>query len=739
MDIKAELSNTNFPGYGPSETTNICTLQPLVTSSDAINKIGPPLPNTSAFVMQGAKSLTLTPRGAIGEFCFGGDQVFHGYLNMPVLNAQKIIEHPRFGRLYRSGDFGRILWNGALEYFGRQDDQVKIRGQRVELGEINNVLLKSPGVLDVCTFIDQIKPTVQRLLTFWVPKGRSTLNWRILDIQDVSNPTFMTLFSDLEASLPSYMIPSLLVPISYIPMTAQGKIDRRRLIKALSKLDRDSVEQFSQPFEHNLNDQEWSQLERNISNILCVTIKCAQEDVGRRTSFFSLGLDSISAVSFAKSLREQGFQMAEASIILRHSTVLTLAKKLTEEFERSVADKRSRIAVRDVFDHSETESIRKRFDETGRHVNKILPCTPLQEAMLASVGSRSVNSYYNHTVFEIHGDLDRLQKAWESMVLKHDILRTSFTTTRNGRYSYAQVILSAHPLNWATVNVGNEDLDSALDRRIDLVTKTLDELDPPYSFTAFRSTNKKFILFSMHHALYDGEAIELLLGEVKKAYDSHVTPSAILFEGFLQLALSLNLEEADLFWNKQLAAYKPKLFPYLSLKPVDPGDRGPGNFMISRSSSTSLNFIETYCRKHSLSQLGLFQASWARLLSLYLNTEDVCFGNVVSGRSLPMDGIERLVAPCFNTIPVRLQLTSNISNIKFIKHVQQQSFDTSPFQFTPLRRIRGADNTERERLFDTLFILQKPKVSGENHIWTVRKDIGAIDVSFLSFKLRVCC
>ena len=74
----------NISGYGPSETTNICTVKPFVTASDNIHNIGPPLRNTSAFVMQGPENLALTPRGGVGEFCFGGDQVFRGYLNRPL-------------------------------------------------------------------------------------------------------------------------------------------------------------------------------------------------------------------------------------------------------------------------------------------------------------------------------------------------------------------------------------------------------------------------------------------------------------------------------------------------------------------------------------------------------------------------------------------------------------------------------------------------------------------------------
>ncbi|EOD48642.1 putative nonribosomal siderophore peptide synthase protein [Neofusicoccum parvum UCRNP2] len=118
-----------FQGYGPSETTNICTVRPNVTEEDLINNIGAPFTNTSAFVMDEAKDV-LIPRGGVGELCFGGDQVYRGYLNMPDLTARKIINHPAFGRIYRSGDMGRLCPDGSILFTGRSDDQVKLRDKR---------------------------------------------------------------------------------------------------------------------------------------------------------------------------------------------------------------------------------------------------------------------------------------------------------------------------------------------------------------------------------------------------------------------------------------------------------------------------------------------------------------------------------------------------------------------------------------------------------------------------------
>lgn len=681
--------------------------------------------------MQGPENLALTPRGGVGEFCFGGDQVFRGYLNRPSLNSQKIADHPKFGRLYRSGDYGRILWDGSLECHGRQDDQVKIRGQRVELGEISSVLLRSPDVIDVVTIIDDAKATAQRILSFWVPKNHSSSKWQLLGDQEAKVPILAGLFSDLLSLLPAYMIPSVLIPMSCVPLTAQGKVDKRRLIRAASNAGPDYIKYCSRPIVHGPDHEEWTVLERKISSVLCTIIECVEVDVGRHTSFFSLGLDSISAVSFSKYLREQGFHGAEASMILRNPTISALGKQLTRSSRNHSIDKAPRINICEIFDQMETDRIRGRFDRPQRTILKILPCTPLQEAMLSSLSSRTTGSYYNHTLFEIHGDLGRLHEAWQQMVSTHDILRTSFTTTENGRHSFAQIVFSSHQADWKTFKVSNEDLEIAVEQRMDDVPRSSNLIDPPYSFAVFQSTDKNFLLLSMHHALYDGEAMQLLLSEVKGAYDGHDTSPAVSFEPFLEQVLSIDLEEANLFWSKQLNGFSPKLFPGFSRGLPADKIKNSKPLITSCSSSVSLQAVELFCKKHSLSLLGMAQSSWAKLLSLYLGTADFCFGNVVSGRTLPMDGIDRIVAPCFNTLPIRCQLTSNMSNMDLFKKIQQCNFDALLYQFTPLRHIQRTQTSGGQRLFDTIFILQKPQHSFDNHIWSIKNDVGAMDVGFL--------
>lgn len=721
-------------GYGPSETTNICTVRPFVTASDNINNLGPPLQNTSAFAMQGPDSLDIVPRGGVGEFCFGGDQVFRGYLNMPAITSQKIIQHPKFGRLYRSGDYGRILSDGSLEFYGRQDDQVKIRGQRVELGEINNLLLRSAGVIDVATLIDPRGASLQQLLTFWVPQSCSPVGWQILDDEDHLK-TVQELFLTLISSLPTYMIPSLLIPIPYIPMTVQGKIDRRRLIIASSGMTPEQLKHFGQLTEQEFDDHDWSWTERTVSQILSNTIGCTFQQVGRHVSFFSLGLDSISAISFSRSLREQGFPSADVSMVLRHSSVSKLSGKLAHGPEAASIDNYDAERLDDFFSPLETESIVCKFDK--HRILKILPCTPLQEAMLSSTSALEEVPYYNHTVFEIHGDIDRLYHAWQEMASKHDILRTCITPSENERYSFAQVILSSYEIDWTYVKLENDDFDTALTRSMNDASRDKNELKPQYSFRVLATASRTVLLFSIHHSLYDGEAFQLLLNEVQDTYDGRPLPAPVSSKHFLSTVHSLSLEEADKFWSKRLRNFKPKMFSAAFLGASTTSRKQVQSVLTTECSSANLSSLMSYCKKFQISMLGLLQASWAKVLSLFLHTTDVCFGNVVSGRTLALDGIERIIAPCFNTIPIRLLLGTDMSNLDLIKIAQQFNLDSSPYQFTPLRRVYRMKKSRDLRLFDTLFILQKPQQSLDNHIWSVKKDVGSMDVGLPHVKISI--
>ncbi len=228
-----------YQGYGPSETTNICTVKKMAPRA-TIRHLGHAFANTSSFVMY-PDSLESVPLGGVGELCFGGDQVVHGYLNMPELTAERFVTHPEHGRLYRSGDMGRMLPDGSLIIIGRIDDQIKVRGLRIELGEINSIVQHCDLASASITLpVHPRDSTSQQLATFYVPARLES--GQMFHLLIPSNSEFenqscsASLFQLLKSKLPSYMVPAYLIPISAIPLSPSGKVDRGRLRAAFAEL-----------------------------------------------------------------------------------------------------------------------------------------------------------------------------------------------------------------------------------------------------------------------------------------------------------------------------------------------------------------------------------------------------------------------------------------------------------------------------------------------------------------------
>ncbi|QSZ28506.1 hypothetical protein DSL72_003003 [Monilinia vaccinii-corymbosi] len=704
-----------YQGYGPSETTNICTVKPRVTLDDRIDNIGLPFTNTSTFVLARDKEFSLVPRGGEGEFCFGGSQVFRGYINRAQQEG-RIIDHPKYGRLYKSGDFGRLMPDGSLVFTGRKDDQVKIRGQRVELGEINNLLISLPDVDDCVTMVINGKGNSQCLVCFFIPEPNASESMLPLSVDPIM---ISSLYQALESKLPSYMVPSNLIPVSTLPSTSQGKIDKRRLISLYESFELQYLDSTTRASKPSI-DHQWTELELSIRSILGEISQSPVEDIGPDASFFSYGIDSISAIAFSRKLRQVIMKQINISDILNHSTVVRLAGHLSkcqeiEEGDMSLVDDNFNIPGEFI------ESTISHFSKMGRTAEKVTACTPLQEAML-SAGEFSLGaSYSNHTIFNIFGDLERLQGCWQEMVERHEILRTCFVSTDMQNYPYVQVVLKNFE-----VEFGHLDSSTLEDAVVELERLSTDNKNtPPYSIKTLQADGEQRLLLSMHHALYDGVALSILYDEVEKLYHGLPLPIKVSFTPFLQHMSSMDIQSSDKFWEYTLQGYQQLHLEDISDKPNQ--IQNNSTRVQQLVAKTPLSQIEKNIKKHSTTPLAVFHAAWAATMSELLKTTDICFGNVVSGRTVPVDGIERLVAPCFNTIPTRLVDIHKSTYLEAFRKLQNANANSLPFQFTPLRRLQSKFSPDGSRLFDTLFILQQPSKDLDSSIWSIVEDNGAMD------------
>nr|BDD69327.1 nonribosomal peptide synthetase [Verruciconidia persicina] len=696
-----------WQGYGPSETTNICSVKQM--SKDAhIEHLGWAFPNTSTVVLFPG-SLEVAPVGWVGEFCFGGDQVAHGYLNLPEITARSFINHPDFGRLYRSGDMGRMLPDGSLVILGRIDAQLKLRGQRIEAGEIESTVTSTGlAVSAVAVLVRRNEVAADQLAAFYVPPGDQSG----VDMLNIDSETNRLLYSALQARLPSYMIPSYLVPVSRIPSTSSGKIDRKGLGSWFIGLSAEYVEASACQATQVDNDHDWSDTEHSVARAASMCLSISTTQIGRWTPFATLGLDSVMSIGLARHLNKAFGIRVPVSAILRNPHIVSLARYIHAQPKNKVSAN-----AMDVFPESFIQEVKTSFAADFNTVEQILPCTPLQEAML----SKGHLSYYNKVMLRLRVPVKEMRSHWEEMARRHGILRTCFITTSDMNHPIAQVILEGRSIPWLEFDVVAPSFDDVVNDHLNTLPNPVDSRVPPVSLAEFRYRGSTFLSFICHHSLYDGVAMTNLWSEVEALANNKPLAPFVPYEPFLKEVLSLPIDVEDV-WRNRLLNYQPSsLFRKSASKRSD-------QVTTTKYLPMPLADIRQKIQSMSVSLLSLFQAAWANTLAIAHDAPDVCFGNVVSGRTVGIEEIDRLVAPCFNTIPVRKDVSSHIHRMDLVKSLHALSSETLPYQFTPLRLIQKIVNRQGLGLFDTLLLLQQPLREMDDKVWILEGDSSEMDV-----------
>lgn len=702
-----------WQGYGPTETTNIVTLKENIESGDRPNDIGTPLETTSVFIAAEGADFSLVPRGGIGELCFGGDQVAQGYANMEALTQEKFITHPEFGRIYRSGDFGRMLPNSSILFLGRKDDQVKFRGQRIELGEIDACLSQQPEISDSMTMIQLCQEeNQQRLVSFLVLSDRLKQN-TLQQYQIVRN-----LFNALETSLPPYMIPSAMIPVESFPLNASGKKDPGPLLEQLKNFDHETFGKFSHGASISEDAEDLSEAENVIASCISQVTNIPLRNIRKHSSFFALGLDSISATSLSKSLRSRGLGQIDVSKILTYSSVFRLAAYISEHRQslnpNGASAQESSLLPSDLVNQVWQQTRLRGYEPTD-----IFPCTPLQETMLAQLSDG--DSYHNVLTLEPICDLEVLKSSWEKAIERHDILRTRFASTYDTRYPFVQIVLRKIELTWTVVSEG-DNVEASLNGMHDLKADDL----VPYKFTVYRSGPQPLLKIDIHHSIYDAAAMSIILHDVEAIIQGHTRPPTLQFEGFLRYMVASETTECYSFWQNYLNGVR--CMKLVSRTPIT----APRYFETVRGvAPMSLSDLTGQCMEMSTTLLSVIQATWAKVLSHFSNTQELCFGNVYSGRNIPVDGADLIVGPCFNTLPIRVTLSPKSINLNIIHGLRDDNLRILPYQLTPLRKLRTQLRRDNGALFDTLLLLQDDKWRLDDTIWKLKDEHGAMDLPLI--------
>lgn len=691
---------------------------------DHIRYLGQPLQNTSAMIVD-TGSLDVLPYGAIGELCFGGDQVALGYLNQQELTEAKFVMHPEHGRIYRSGDLGRMLPDGSIIILGRVDDQVKLHGLRIEPGEISAVLQQHSSVEAAATVLatggSDNEPV---MVSFYVPldqRQTATSSSLALGVDEYQRSLMAELLDHLRSRLPDYMVPAWLIPVSRIPTTSSGKIDKDYLRHTFSELGAEFLRNLGVTSTEEASEREcWSSTERTIIETLAKTLSIDGTSIRRWISFASLGLDSISAITFAQRLSTRIEKRITVSNILQNPTIGLLSVAIENQMLHASSTAAANL---DVFPKDFISRIHKETESRGLGVKVVLPCTPLQEAMVVS-GVKHL-AYVNRMLFRLNGDISQMQRAWEAMVRRHDIFRTFFIATPVAQFPICQVVTENWELRWESFDTLDRTLLECVAAQSSQLPRALDSFQSPYSLAIIVDGSTYFLSFVCHHALYDGVAMSTLMHEIEKTVIGQPLEAVSSYESFLQEALTVPPSSEE-FWYTMLRGFAPVKIPRQS---SEISRSGGEDFVTSIPREISLSSVDSFARRSGVSRSAVFETVWAIALCILTRRSDICFGKVMSGRSAPVRGIKSLVAPTFNTVPIRADLADFKLCADALRNTDSLGISLYTHQFAPLKRLKRMSAEPEKSLFDTVLLIQEPAKSIDPQVWTLVLDEGSMDVS----------
>ena len=700
-----------YNGYGPTEVTIGCTMLPRMSANDKASNIGPQFDNVGSYVFSPG---TTTPvlRGSIGELCVSGPLVGKGYLNRAELTKERFQDLPDLGdRIYRTGDLVRILHDGSFQFLGRIDDQVKLRGQRLEIGEINEVIKQAtPELNEVATVvIMHPKQAKDQLVSFFTTvadkKSRAEVEVR-------SSEDDRVLLSKIKGAcrthLPGYMVPTHIIPMTRFPLSANNKADMKVLKGIYQGL---SLEEIQQLGSLSVDQPTDSAQERKIIAVLTKFIGSTDEKISSWSSIYELGLDSISVIAFSRSLREAGFSRAQPSIIMKHPTIAGMASALQESSSSSgsveMLQRNAKQSI-EAFAHKNSHAVIEHVGVLDSDVEKIAPCTPLQEGIIYHYLSSTTPLYCSSFTFELDSsiNIEALREAWDQAQRETQMLRAKFSPSPDG---YAQAILRKDKLPWSFDTVGTEkEIDGVRKQRHEAWTAQLNILSTQlWEVGVVSSPEKSVMCVNMFHALYDGNSLVLLLESVARNYLNQRKASQIPpeFLDVLHLGPLCKDPSAETFWKEHLAGCRDRPFAEKGTEDTP---------ILHKVQINATEQVDHLRRSLNVTEQAVLHACW--LLTLQQQYSFVPpLGIIASGRTIDVPGIEDVIGPLFNTIPSNVQLFGLDSWSDVARRCHEYHVSMIPFQYTALRDIvKWLGKSPNERLFNSLFVFQRENDGDES-------------------------
>ncbi|MEV6399594.1 amino acid adenylation domain-containing protein [Streptomyces sp. NPDC051907] len=648
--------------YGPTETTIWSTAAALDGERGGVPPIGRPIANTQVYVLDDA--LRPAPAGAIGELYIAGDGVARGYHGRPSLTATRFVPDP-YGpagaRMYRTGDVVRWGADGQIEYIGRADHQVKIRGFRIELGEIESALAAHPDVAQATVLAREDRPSDTQLVAYTVAvEGRT------------ADPA--ALRAHLGASLPAHMVPALYVAMDALPLTANGKVDRK-LLPAPDPALRTAGRAARTPQEQLLCEA--------FAEVLGLSTAPGPED-----SFFELGGHSLLATRLVGRIRAALGADLPVRAVFESPTPAALAARLEGAGEARTAP---------------APVVRP----------EVLPLSPAQQRLWFLGQLEGENPAYNIPVaVRLTGELDAdaLRAAVQDVVVRHEALRTRYPDTE-GRPRQEVVDVADLRIDLEATELTEVAVEQAARRGFDLAVEL------PLRAHLFRASDTEHVLLLVvHHIAADGWSIGPLGGDLATAYESRLAGAApawaplpvqyadyTLWQRELLDAVS---EDQLAYWREALAGLPEELeLPADRTRPAAPSYQGGTvDFRIDGELHAAVGAL---ARSSGASTFMVLQAALAALLAKLGGGDDIPLGTPVAGRTDPV--LDDLVGLFVNTLVLRTDVSGDPTFRELLERVRAADLAAYAHQDLPFEALVDAlaptRSLARHPLFQTMLTL----------------------------------
>ncbi|KAL4747877.1 hypothetical protein BDW72DRAFT_196305 [Aspergillus terricola var. indicus] len=687
--------------YGPAECSVYCSGMPPATATSDPANLGAAI-GALYWIADPQDVYRLMPVGCVGELLLEGPTVAREYLNDLEKTAGAFIRDPiwapaRDGTprvFYRTGDLVRYNEDGTIRFAGRKDTQVKVRGQRVELGEVEHAVRSAMPMLAHAT-VDAVRDhdTGRQELVAILHFSNRSGEAEVIDMTPKLREQLISLQQTLRHSLPSYMIPSLFIPLARVPLTMNGKADRKQLRELALSLSRERRLLYALGDGDAVKKEPSTATEFQLRELWAKVLQMDAATIGAGDHFFRAGGDSIIAMKLAGLARARGWPISVQEIF--GSPVLSdMAARIDQGtmFEkappRAISHKPFSL-IHEVDNIANfVASVAADMQTSSQNIADILPTTDFQASAITHSMMRTrglVNYLFLDGEGKIPWTTQYIQDVWTRFLDAHQILRTAFTAHEDRFYQVVLKSMHQH-VEWHQTD---QELGIYCDElcRRDLTSSGLRLGNPLAKLIVVGNGERHRLILRMSHAQYDGVCLPEIWRTLQAIFSNQPISPEVPFAQYLtafDAQPSKDKKDSLTYWRALLS--DSKMTNVVSHR--KPDYRNVYDLHLTRRIAVSCTMTSS---EWGFTFATILRAAWASVLSFLSGSTDVVFGHVTSGRNIDTSGSsiesERIIGACLNIIPVRAMVTESSTTTDLLQTLQSQHVASMAHETVGMRQI----------------------------------------------------